>query len=173
MARAPRRMKSRLRMRVPRVSTRLNAPAPMPWMPSLGRRCRSMAAQTHRPLHPAGLLVSVRSPRGTPSRLRFRRDQFSPADPAPKSVVTSLAGFATRRPQPRGGRTGTPAAFRYPAAVSRRIWTARSMRRSDQPSFPNAMICCFFSSLKTFTRRRVTLPSQNVLDQLARWPVFR
>ena len=34
-------------------------------------------------------------------------------DRLPKSVVTSLAGFAgARRPQPPGGRTATPAAFR-------------------------------------------------------------
>ena len=33
--------------------------------------------------------------------------------PAPKSVITSLAGFAARRPQPPGGRTAIPAAFRY------------------------------------------------------------
>jgi hypothetical protein len=33
--------------------------------------------------------------------------------PAPKSVITSLAGFAARRPQPPGERTAIPAAFRY------------------------------------------------------------
>jgi PQQ enzyme repeat len=33
--------------------------------------------------------------------------------PAPKSVITSLAGFAARRPQPPGGCTAIPAAFRY------------------------------------------------------------
>ena len=32
---------------------------------------------------------------------------------APKSVITSLAGFAARRPQPPGGRTTIPAAFKY------------------------------------------------------------
>src|SRR5271170_3090698 len=31
---------------------------------------------------------------------------------APKSVITSLAGFAARRPQPPGGRTTIPAAFK-------------------------------------------------------------
>ena len=31
---------------------------------------------------------------------------------APESVITSLAGFGARRPQPLGGRTATPAAFR-------------------------------------------------------------
>jgi hypothetical protein len=37
------------------------------------------------------------------------------------SVVTSLAGFAGGLlPHPRGGRTATPAAFKYSPAVSRR-----------------------------------------------------
>src|ERR1700675_3695726 len=40
---------------------------------------------------------------------------------APKSVITSLAGFAARRPQPPGRRTAIPAAFRYWLAVSRRM----------------------------------------------------
>ncbi len=35
-----------------------------------------------------------------------------PVDTAPKSVVTSMAGFAARRPQPPGGRTAIPAALR-------------------------------------------------------------
>src|ERR1019366_2844543 len=30
---------------------------------------------------------------------------------APESVITSLAGFGARRPQPLGGRTAIPAAF--------------------------------------------------------------
>src|SRR6266567_2131175 len=30
----------------------------------------------------------------------------------PESVITSLAGFAARRPHPAGGRTATPAALR-------------------------------------------------------------
>src|SRR5271154_7365610 len=32
---------------------------------------------------------------------------------APESVITSLAGFGSHRPQPLGGRTAIPAAFRY------------------------------------------------------------
>src|ERR1039458_7813805 len=40
---------------------------------------------------------------------------------APESVITSLAGFGARRPQPLGGRTAIPAAFRWALAVSRRI----------------------------------------------------
>src|SRR5271165_1406673 len=40
---------------------------------------------------------------------------------APESVITWLAGFGARRPQPLGGRTAIPAAFRYALAVSRRI----------------------------------------------------
>ena len=31
---------------------------------------------------------------------------------APESVITSLAGFGSHRPQPLGGRTAIPAAFR-------------------------------------------------------------
>src|SRR5713226_2488221 len=66
------------------------------------------------------------------------------------SVVTSLAGFAgARRPQAPGGRTPIPAALRYAPAVSRRTPVACSMRRKGHPSFPSAMTCCFFSSLKT------------------------
>ena len=38
--------------------------------------------------------------------------------PSPGSVVTSLAGFAGRLPQPPGGRTAIPAALRYAPAVS-------------------------------------------------------
>ena len=40
---------------------------------------------------------------------------------APTSVITPLAGFAARRPQPPGRRTAIPAAFRYWLAVSRRM----------------------------------------------------
>src|ERR1035438_7646101 len=32
---------------------------------------------------------------------------------APESVITSLAGFGSHRPQPLGGRTAIPAAFRW------------------------------------------------------------
>src|ERR1700722_16193961 len=68
---------------------------------------------------------------------------------APESVITSLAGFGSHRPQPLGGRPAIPAAFRYAPAVSRRIPVACWMRRSDQPSRPRAKTCCFFSSFKT------------------------
>src|ERR1039457_1834044 len=68
---------------------------------------------------------------------------------APESVITSLAGFGSHRPQPLGGRTAIPAAFRYAPAVSRRIPVACWMRRSDQTSRPRAKTCCFFSSFKT------------------------
>src|SRR4030095_4722748 len=60
-----------------------------------------------------------------------------------------MAGFAgARRPHP-GKHTTTPAAFKYPLAVSLRTPVASSMRRKVHPSFPNAITCCFFSSLKT------------------------
>ena len=69
---------------------------------------------------------------------------------AAESVITSLAGFAGGcRPQLPGGRKAIPAAFRYPAAVSRRTPVVRWIRRSDQPKRPKAMTCCFFSSFKT------------------------
>jgi len=61
-----------------------------------------------------------------------------------ESVITSLAGFDSHHPQPQGGRTVIPTAFRYAPAVSRRIPVACWMRRSDQPSRPRAKTCCFF-----------------------------
>ena len=67
----------------------------------------------------------------------------------PESVITSLAGFGARRPQPLGGRTAIPAAFRYALAVSRRMRVACWICRSDHPSRPRAKTCCFFSSFKT------------------------
>lgn len=36
---------------------------------------------------------------------------------APNSVITSLAGFGSHRPQPLGRRTAIPAAFRYALSV--------------------------------------------------------
>src|ERR1035437_5154463 len=36
---------------------------------------------------------------------------------APESVITSLAGCGSHLPQPLGGRTATPAAFRYAPAA--------------------------------------------------------
>src|ERR1017187_10327514 len=51
--------------------------------------------------------------------------------------------------------------------VSRRMPVSRSIRRSDHPSRPNAMTCCFFSSLKTLltvTEDSVLTPAFNVLD---------
>lgn len=68
----------------------------------------------------------------------------------PRSVDTSapLAGFATSRRR-RSARIGTPAARRYPLAVSRRTPSSASMRRSGHPSRPSASTCCRFSSLKT------------------------
>src|ERR1700680_4318582 len=65
-----------------------------------------------------------------------------------------MAGFAgARRPHP-GKHTTTPVAFKYPLAVSLRTPVASSMRRKDHPSFPSAMTCCFFSSLKTLLMPR-------------------
>jgi len=76
------------------------------------------------------------------------------------SVVTPLAGFGGAfLPHPPGGRKPMPAALKYPAAVSRRMPVAFSICRSDQPSWPNAMTCFFFSSFKTLlTSKEGTLP---------------
>src|ERR1700751_3930941 len=68
-----------------------------------------------------------------------------------------MVGFAgARRPHP-GKHTTTPAAFKYPLAVSLRTPVASSMRRKDHPSFPNAITCCFFSSLKTLLMPRAPI----------------
>src|SRR5271167_2472476 len=51
--------------------------------------------------------------------------------------------------------------------VSRRTRVASWIFRRDHPSRPNAMICCFFSSFKTFAMlREATYPpaAVNVLD---------
>src|ERR1035441_1617553 len=51
--------------------------------------------------------------------------------------------------------------------VSRRMPVSRSIRRSDHPSRPNAMTCCFFSSLKTLltvTEDSVLTSAFNALD---------
>src|SRR6266481_2021446 len=51
--------------------------------------------------------------------------------------------------------------------VSRRTRVASWIFRRDHPSRPKAMICCFFSSFKTFARlREATYPpaAVNVLD---------
>src|SRR5215469_2282236 len=70
------------------------------------------------------------------------------------SGVGCMAGFAgARRPHP-GRHTTTPAVLRYALAVSLRTPVASSMRRKDHPSFPNAITCCFFSSLKTLLMSR-------------------
>ncbi len=94
---------------------------------------------------------------------------------APKSVITSLAGFGSHRPQPLGGRTAIPAAFRYAPAVSRRIPVACWMRRSDQPSRPRAKTCCFFSSFKTLAMptEPTSLRGNQCPGRYSRWPVFR
>src|SRR5260370_36645097 len=60
-----------------------------------------------------------------------------------------MAGFGGGRRHLHGKQTTTPGAFKYPLAVSLRTPVASSMRRKDHPSFPSAMTCCFFSSLKT------------------------
>src|ERR1035437_4975726 len=94
---------------------------------------------------------------------------------APESVITSLAGFGARRPQPLGGRTAIPAAFRYALAVSRRILVVCWIRRSDHPSRPRATTCCFFSSFKTLAMptELTSLRRRQCPRRCSRWPVFR
>jgi hypothetical protein len=73
-----------------------------------------------------------------------------PGFAAVESVITSVAGFAgSCCAEAPDARKAMPAAFKYPAAVSRRTPVLRWMRRSDHPNRPKAMTCCFFSSLKT------------------------
>src|SRR5271157_3367440 len=93
----------------------------------------------------------------------------------PESVITSLAGFGARRPQPLGGRTAIPAAFRYALAVSRRILVVCWIRRSDHPSRPRAKTCCFFSSFKTLAMptEPTSLRRRQCPRRCFRWPVFR
>ena len=84
--------------------------------------------------------------------------------PWPESVVTSLAGFGAQSrwsplwpvlpalPSPRrpaaAPRSRQPSDKRADGFPANARWPAR-MRRSDHPSRPSAMTCCFFSSLKT------------------------
>jgi len=103
---------------------------------------------------------------------------------ATESVVTSLAGFEISgsavtsaasgalagfagglRPQLPGGRTGMPSAFKYPAAVSRRIPVVFSMRRSGQPIRPSAITCCRLSSLKTLLTSSELIPRLRLLSE--------
>src|SRR5436853_7376740 len=57
------------------------------------------------------------------------------------SVITSLAGFAAGcRPQLPGGRNAIPAAFKYAAAVSRWTPVTRWIRRSDHPKRPKVNV---------------------------------
>jgi hypothetical protein len=93
-----------------------------------------------------------------------------------ESVITSLAGFAAARPHAPAGRTGMPAALRYAPIVSRRMCTARSMRRSDHPRRPKAITCCLFSSFKTLlTLTEGTALASNSTSRVMayRWPVFK
>jgi hypothetical protein len=82
-----------------------------------------------------------------------RVSTYTPAPAAPPAMAGDRrvlpASCDSPCPQPPGGRTAIPAARKYAPTVSRRMCAALSMRRNDQPSRPNAMTCCFFSSLKT------------------------
>jgi hypothetical protein len=66
-----------------------------------------------------------------------------------------------------GGHISTPAPLSWALMVSRRTRVASWIFRRDHPSRPKAMICCFFSSFKTFAMlREATYPpaAVNVLD---------
>ena len=87
-----------------------------------------------------------------------------------------VAGFGHTPGRPPRARTATPAAFRYPLAVSRRTPVACSIRLSDQPSRPKASTCCFLSSAKTLlipAVDHVTHRLVNVPVRYSWWPVFR
>jgi hypothetical protein len=87
-----------------------------------------------------------------------------------------VAGFGHTPGRPPRPRTATPAAFRYPLAVSRRTPVACSIRLSDQPSRPKASTCCFLSSAKTLlipAVDHVTHRLVNVSVRYSWWPVFR
>jgi hypothetical protein len=122
--------------------------------------CRSTSScQMDMALRPCDRPVSMTSRYGSLVLAVGIGDDFCPPEPVVTSlplagfaasgpVVTSLAGFETvigafRRPQPPGEPTGIPAAFKYPAAVSRRTPVASSIRRSAQPSWPSAMTCFY------------------------------
>ena len=99
---------------------------------------------------------------------------------ASEPVITSMAGFALpSRSHIPGGHISTPAPLRQALMVSRRTGVASWIFRRDHPSRPKAMICCFFSSFKTFTMlREATYPpaAVNVLDasseRMAAFQVF-
>ncbi len=93
---------------------------------------------------------------------------------APKSVDTSMAGFASL-----AAPTARRANWHSCRLQIRGCGFATDMDRSARcvvatsPAGPARGSCCFFSSLKTFTRRRVNLTSPvNVLAYF-RWPLFR
>jgi hypothetical protein len=59
--------------------------------------------------------------------------------------------------------------------VSRRMCTARSIRRSDHPRRPKAITCCLFASFKTLlTSTEGTAPQSNSTSRVMayRWPVL-
>ena len=89
----------------------------------------------------------------------------------PGSVATSMAGFAAVagfRPQPPGRRMRIPGRLQvtgwpFPAGCA---WPVR-IRRSDQPSRPRAITCCFFSSLKTLLTLTELIPPSGSMSWLS------
>ena len=98
-------------------------------------------------------------------------------------ALSYMAGFAgERRPHPPDGRTGMPAARRYPPIVSRRMCTAASIRRSDHPSRPSAITCSLLSLLKALLTLTEGIPPPGSMSRIRlpigrfsgdyRWPVL-
>jgi hypothetical protein len=123
-------------------------------------------------LHFFEILLQTQSRASLFSRRRSRVGN-GPWPAPPASVIISLAGFAPGWPQRPGGRTSTPAFFRYRLAVSRRTPLSCSMRRSVHPSLPSASICCCFSASKTFAIRPRLPASHAVNVPDGSWPYGR
>jgi hypothetical protein len=93
---------------------------------------------------------------------------------APKSVITSLAGFGGRRP-PTGQTHGDPSRFQVLTGGFTTDAGGFWICCSGQPSRPSAKTCCFFSSFKTLAMPTevTSLHGCECPGCHSRWPVFR
>jgi hypothetical protein len=99
---------------------------------------------------------------GDPAQIKAKRVRKQKTD----RLEMAAFGLVLRLHLP-GGHISIPAVFRYALMGSRRRWVASWILRRDHPSRPKPMICCFFSSFKTFAMlREATYPpaAVNVLD---------
>jgi hypothetical protein len=114
-------------------------------------------------------------------RARYGTHTFSVCDGpiggrrATAAVVAGLGvgRCAGRPPHPR---IATSAVLRWPLTVSRRTPVMLSMRRSDQPSRPNAITCCCLVSSKTLLMAINPHRGPTAVNASAHpswWPVFR